>query len=252
MPADTTPDAALALSVPALSVVVPVRNEAGNIAPLIAEINAAVRPIVSAYEIIYVDDGSDDATSAELKTAAQDPTVRVLTHRSSCGQSQATITGVVAARGAWIATLDGDGQNDPADIPKLLAARDSAPDAARTLFIGRRTGRRDTVGRVIASRIANAIRGFLLNDGTRDSGCGLKLLRRDLFLALPRFNALHRFMPALVKRAGGRVVPVAINHRPRIRGISKYGIIGRGLIGIADLIGVFWLIRRNTQPEVSE
>jgi glycosyltransferase involved in cell wall biosynthesis len=248
MSADTPSDAALALSV-----VVPVRNEAGNIAPLIAEIHAALAPLNKPYEIIYVDDGSDDATSSELKAAAaQDARLRVFRHRRSCGQSQATITGVVAARGTWIATLDGDGQNDPADLPKLLVACAAAADSARTLFIGQRMGRRDTAARVVASKIANAVRGALLNDGTRDSGCGLKLLRRDLFLALPRFNALHRFTPALVRRAGGRVVPVAISHRPRLRGISKYGIIGRGLIGIADLFGVFWLIRRNTLPETLE
>lgn len=246
MPSDAT-------HTPALSVVVPVRNEAGNIAPLIDEIHAALAKMPGGYEIIYVDDGSDDATATELAAVAKnDPALRVLRHRRSCGQSQATITGVRAARGAWIATLDGDGQNDPADLPKLLAARDGATDAPRVLFIGQRTGRRDTLSRVVASRIANTVRGVLLNDGTRDSGCGLKLIRRDMFLALPRFNALHRFMPALVRRAGGRVVSVAIGHRPRLRGTSKYGILGRGLLGIADLFGVFWLIRRNTQPIVDD
>jgi len=235
---------------PSLSVIVPVRNEAGNIAPLIAEIHAALRPVLKdGYEIIYVDDGSNDGTAAELTAiAAADPVLRVFGHRRSCGQSQATITGVLAARGVWIATMDGDGQNDPADLISLLAARDGAGDEARVLFIGRRRARHDGLARVIASRIANAVRRTLLGDGVADSGSGLKLLQRELFLALPRFNALHRFTPALVRRAGGRVVSVPIGHRPRLRGTSKYGIVGRGLIGVADLLGVFWLIRRHTQP----
>jgi len=235
-----------------LSVVVPVRNEAGNIAPLLAEIHAAARPIAGeAYEIVYVNDGSDDATAGEL-AAASDPKLRVLHHRRSCGQSQATISGVAAARGTWIATLDGDGQNDPADIAALWAARQQTQDAEHVLFIGQRRARHDGALRLVASRFANGIRRSLLADGTPDSGCGLKLLTRQMFLALPRFNALHRFMPALVRRAGGRVVSVPISHRPRLRGVSKYGIIGRGLIGIADLLGVFWLIRRHKQPDVSE
>jgi dolichol-phosphate mannosyltransferase len=242
MPSDANPSTA-----PALSVVVPVRNEAGNIAPLIAEIRAALGPITT-FEIIYVDDGSDDGTAAELAASG----VRVLRHREACGQSQATITGVAAARGAWIATLDGDGQNDPADLVTLLAARNSEPHAERTLFIGRRRVRHDGVLRLAASRFANAVRRTLLGDGTADSGSGMKLLRRDLFLELPRFNALHRFTPALVRRAGGHVVPVPIGHRPRLRGKSKYGIVGRGLIGVADLLGVFWLMRRCTRPTLDD
>ena len=233
---------------PQLSVVVPVRNEAGNIAPLIAEIHTALGALP--YEIIYVDDGSTDATPAEL-AAVNDPRVRVLTHVRRCGQSQATITGVDAARGAWIATLDGDGQNDPVDLLKLLAARDQAgTTAVRTVFMGRRTARRDSFMRTLASRIANAIRRLLLGDEATDSGCGLKLLPRALFLELPRFDALHRFVPALVLRAGGRVVPVAIGHRPRLRGRSKYGIVGRGLVGLIDLLGVVWLKTRHTKPRL--
>jgi dolichol-phosphate mannosyltransferase len=232
-----------------LSVVVPVKNEAGNAAPLTAEIHAALKGWL-AYEIIFVDDGSTDSTASELDAlAAADAQVRVMRHKQSCGQSQATITGVATARGSWIATLDGDGQNDPADIAKLMGERDSAGTAAwRTLFIGRRSRRRDSAVRLLASKIANGVRGALLRDRTPDSGCGLKLLRRDLFLELPRFDALHRFMPALVIRAGGRVHSVPINHRPRTRGVSKYGIVQRGLIGVVDLVGVFWLLRRNTLP----
>lgn len=232
-----------------LSVVIPVKNEAGNTGPLAAEIHAALKGRL-AFEIIFIDDGSIDATHGELAAlAAADPQVRVIRHRQSCGQSQATITGVASAKGMWIATLDGDGQNDPADLAKLLGERDTLGEgAARTLFLGRRGARRDSAARRLASRIANGVRGGLLQDHTPDSGCGIKLIRRDLFLELPRFNALHRFMPALVIRAGGKVVSVPVNHRPRTRGVSKYGIVQRGLIGIVDLLGVFWLLRRNTLP----
>ncbi len=230
-----------------LSVVVPMRNEAGNAAPLAGEIHAALSGKL-AYEILLVDDGSSDATAAELAAlAAADARVRVISHVSSCGQSQATISGVAIAHGVWIATLDGDGQNDPADLPKLLAERDRR-SAERTLFIGRRAKRQDSLMRLVASKVANSVRRSLLHDSTPDSGCGLKLIRRDLFLELPRFNALHRFMPALVIRAGGSVVSVPVNHRPRTRGTSKYGIVQRGLIGLVDLWGVFWLLRRNTLP----
>jgi dolichol-phosphate mannosyltransferase len=230
-----------------LSVVVPVRDEAGNIARLAAEIHGALKDLAS-YEVVFVDDGSRDATPGEL-AGLGDPKVRVFTHAASCGQSQATLTGVVQARGAWIATLDGDGQNDPADLPRLLAERDRAgAEASRTLFIGERARRRDSFARVAASRVANSIRGLVLGDATPDSGCGLKLLARELFLALPRFDALHRFMPALVIRAGGRVRSVPVAHRAREKGASKYTIWRRALIGIVDMLGVFWLMRRNTRP----
>ncbi len=230
-----------------LSIVIPVRDEAGNVAQLAAEIHRALKGTGS-YEIVFVDDGSTDATPAEL-AGLNDARVRVITHATSCGQSQATITGVAAAKGAWIATLDGDGQNDPADLLRLLDARDKAEtDANRTLFIGRRAGRRDNVRRRIASRIANGIRGAVLGDATPDSGCGIKLLARELFLSLPRFDALHRFMPALTLRAGGRVLSIPVAHRMRVRGSSKYTIWRRGLIGVVDMLGVFWLMRRNTRP----
>jgi dolichol-phosphate mannosyltransferase len=233
-----------------ISFVIPVKNEAGNAGPLAAEIHASLSGKL-AYEIIFVDDGSTDATISELGALeAADDKVRVMRHRASCGQSQATITGVTAARGTWIATLDGDGQNDPADITKLLAERDKLGEqAARTLIMGRRRLRRDNAARLVASKIANAVRSTLLQDNTQDSGCGIKLLSRDLFLELPRFNALHRFMPALVIRAGGKVVSVPVNHRPRTGGVSKYGILQRGAIGLVDMLGVFWLLRRNTLPD---
>lgn len=235
-----------------LSVVVPVKNEAGNAGPLAAEIDAALQGL--AYEIVFVDDGSTDTTGLELTAlAAANPHIRVIRHAASCGQSQATITGVSQAQGVWIATLDGDGQNDPADLPKLLAERDKRGLAAeRMLFLGRRGLRRDSAARLVASKLANGIRGALLRDATPDSGCGIKLIRRDLFLELPRFNALHRFMPALVIRAGGSAVSVPVNHRPRTRGLSKYGILQRGAVGIIDMWGVFWLLRRNTLPRISK
>jgi len=235
-----------------LSVVVPVKNEAGNAGPLAAEIDAALQGL--AYEIVFVDDGSTDTTGLELTAlAAANPHIRVIRHAASCGQSQATITGVSQAQGVWIATLDGDGQNDPADLPQLLAERDKrGPAAERMLFLGRRGLRRDSAARLVASKLANGIRGALLRDATPDSGCGIKLIRRDLFLELPRFNALHRFMPALVIRAGGSAVSVPVNHRPRTRGLSKYGILQRGAVGIIDMWGVFWLLRRNTLPRISK
>lgn len=230
-----------------LSVVVPVRDEAGNAIQLVGEIHGALKTRGS-YEIIFVDDASIDTTPAEL-AALNDPRVRVLTHTKPCGQSQATISGVTAARGHWIATLDGDGQNDPADLTRLLEERDKAGlEASRILFIGRRGSRRENFSRLIASRLANAIRGAVLGDATPDSGCGIKLIARDLFLALPRFDALHRFMPALVLRAGGRVLSVPVAHRRRVRGVSKYTIWRRGLIGAVDILGVLWLMRRNSRP----
>jgi dolichol-phosphate mannosyltransferase len=159
---------------------------------------------------------------------------------------------VLAARAAWVVTLDGDGQNDPADIVKLLAARDGAgPAAGLTLFIGHRVRRAGGGGKALASRLANAVRAAVLGDATPDAGCGLKLFRRELFLALPRFDALHRFMPALVLRAGGRVISVPVAHRLRTAGRSHYGIIGRGLVGVLDMLGVWWLMRRHTRPDDS-
>jgi glycosyltransferase involved in cell wall biosynthesis len=234
-----------------LSVVIPVRNEAGNAAPLVAEIAAALDGL-AAYEIVYVDDGSEDATAAEIcRLQAGSPQLRLLRHVRSCGQSAAIRTGVKAARGRWIATLDGDGQNDPADIPALWAmARDSATGPP-LLIAGHRAHRRDSWSKRRASRIANAVRRRLLHDDTPDTGCGLKLFPRALFLDLPYFDHMHRFLPALVLREGGRVRSVAVNHRPRQRGLSKYGVLDRLAVGIADLLGVMWLCRRSLRPRLT-
>lgn len=232
-----------------LSVVVPVRNEQDNIAPLITEIRAALNGVVE-YEIIYVNDGSTDATPQRLADIRQScPQLRVIRHAQSCGQSTAVRSGVKAAKGDWIATLDGDGQNDPADIPKLIAALE---EGVELVGGNRRHARRDTWIKRISSVIANGVRSRLLNDDTPDTGCGLKLFRRDVFLDLPYFDHMHRFLPALVIRRGGRVVSVPANHRPRERGVSNYGTLDRLMVGIIDLFGVMWLQRRAKQPLVSE
>ncbi len=232
---------------PVLSVVVPVRNEGPNIAPLVVEIRAALAGI--AHEIVYVDDGSTDDTPARLRSVPADGLV-VRRHRTSCGQSAAIVTGVRAASGTWIATLDGDGQNDPADIPALFARAQAATDLV--LLAGHRVHRRDSRAKRVASHLANRIRVGLLHDATPDTGCGLKLFRRDAFLELPQFDHMHRYLPALFIRAGGRVESVPVNHRPRLRGQSNYGTLDRAWVGAFDLIGVFWLQRRWTRPVLED
>jgi dolichol-phosphate mannosyltransferase len=240
-----------------LSIVVPVRNEAENILPLLAEIHAALDSH-GEFEVVYVDDGSRDATPERLAEAlAHYPRLRVLAHRASCGQSAALMTGVRAARGDWVATLDGDGQNDPADIPKLIAARDSARDGAAApgrlqLIAGYRKTRRDTWLKRFSSRVANAVRASLLGDATPDTGCGLKLVARAAYLELPFFDHMHRFLPALVQRNGGATLSVEVGHRPRTRGRSNYGLFDRLWVGIVDLLGVMWLKRRTSRPDASE
>lgn len=239
---------------PALAIVVPVRNESENIHPLLTEIEAALRD-GPAHEILYVDDGSDDDTPARLAEAmAAYPALRVLRHRAGCGQSQAIATGVRHARAPLIVVLDGDGQNDPADIPRLLAAWRDLPEDERewALVTGWRAKRRDTWLRRLSSRIANGVRSRLLNDGTPDTGCGLKVFARASFLDMPRFDHMHRFLPALTIRQGGRVISVPVNHRQRERGVSKYGLWNRLWVGIMDLLGVMWLQRRACRPVVEE
>lgn len=238
-----------------LSIVVPVRNEADNILPLLAEIHAALEGRDD-FEVVYVDDGSSDATRARLTEAMRRfARLRVLAHRESCGQSAALMTGMRAAKGDWIATLDGDGQNDPADIPKLIAARDSARDGAAAnlqLVAGYRKTRRDSWLKRLSSRIANGVRSRLLGDATPDTGCGLKLIARQTCLELPYFDHMHRFLPALVQRNGGATISVEVNHRPRTRGASNYGLFDRLWVGIVDLAGVIWLRRRARRPEIRE
>jgi dolichol-phosphate mannosyltransferase len=227
-----------------LSVVVPVCNEAENVEPLAREIDAALQG--RTYEMIFVDDGSTDETAANLrKLKSSLPALRVLSHSFRSGQSAAVASGVRAARAAWVATLDGDGQNDPADIPKLIAARDSNEGRGVRLFMGnRRASRKDTAWRRMQSRIANGVRSGMLGDDTPDTGCGIKLFSRDVFMELPRFDHMHRFLPALFQRHGARVVSVPVGHRERTRGTSKYGMLNRAWVGIIDIIGVMWLRRR--------
>ena len=230
----------------------PVRNEADNIAPLIAEIAAALDGRWN-YEIIYVNDGSTDETAERLKAAmGERKNLRQLRHAVSTGQSAAVRSGVRAARGAVIATLDGDGQNNPAFLPALISAIEQGGERTG-LAAGQRVGRKDTGFKKMQSRIANAVRSAILNDGTRDTGCGLKAFRREVFLALPYFDGLHRFLPALVRREGYDIVYVDVIDRPRHAGVSNYGFFDRLWIGIMDLAGVWWLIRRKKPtPEVTE
>jgi dolichol-phosphate mannosyltransferase len=242
---------AVASVVPAVSVVVPVRNEAANVAPLVAEIAAALAER-GRFEIVYVNDGSADATGDELRALMrQHPFLRQIRHAQSCGQSAAVRTGVAAARAPIVVTLDGDGQNDPAFVPKLIAAIESNPRVG--LVAGQRVGRKASGFKRFQSRIANAVRGSVLRDGTRDTGCGLKAFRREVFLALPYFDGLHRFLPALVKREGYDIAYVDVIDRPRQHGLSNYGMWDRLWVGILDLAGVWWLIRRRRRvPQVSE
>lgn len=237
-----------------ISVVIPVHNEAANIQPLVEEITTALEGRFD-YEIIYVDDGSTDASlDTLLRLKSSCPRLRVLQQRPNAGQSTSLRSGVKIARADWVVTLDGDGQNDPADIP-ALATRAHSPEAAAArvqLVIGHRRRRQDSQLRRLSSRIANGIRAWALGDATPDSGCGLKVFPRQAFLDLPYFDHMHRFLPALIQRQGGTVVSVDINHRPRLRGESKYGVGNRLWVGILDLLGVMWLMRRAKTPTIEE
>ncbi|MCS3725965.1 glycosyltransferase family 2 protein [Bradyrhizobium betae] len=239
------------VSQPAVSIVVPVRNEADNIAPLIEEITTALDGRW-AYEIIYVNDGSTDATGERLASImTQRDNLRQLRHARSGGQSAAVRSGVRAARGAIVATLDGDGQNNPAFLPDLISAVEKGSHVG--LAAGQRVGRKDTGFKKFQSRVANRVRNAILQDGTRDTGCGLKAFRRDVFLMMPYFDGLHRFLPALVRREGFDIAYVDVIDRPRRSGVSNYGFFDRLWIGIMDLAGVWWLIRRKKPtPEVTE
>jgi glycosyltransferase involved in cell wall biosynthesis len=234
----------------AVSIVVPVRNEADNIAPLIAEIASALDGRW-AYEIVYVNDGSTDATAERLAAArAQRANLREIRHAGSGGQSAAVRSGVRAARGAIVATLDGDGQNNPAFLPDLISALEQG-GAQVGLAAGQRVGRKDTGFKKMQSRVANAVRSSILKDGTRDTGCGLKAFRREVFLMMPYFDGLHRFLPALMRREGFDIAYVDVIDRPRHSGVSNYGFFDRLWIGVMDLAGVWWLIRRKKPTPVA-
>jgi dolichol-phosphate mannosyltransferase len=231
-----------------VSVVVPVKNEAENIEPLVQEIVAALSG-VAPYEIVYVDDGSTDGTVEQLRRQQLVvPELRVIRHAVSCGQSAAVRSGVLAANGRLIATLDGDGQNDPADLPQLYRAL----TGSLAMIAGQRTKRRDSRVKLISSRIANKVRRAILNDDTPDTGCGIKLFTREAYLRLPYFDHMHRFLPALMKREGFAVGLEPVNHRERTRGKSKYGINNRLWVGMVDLAGVWWLMKRRRRTQVSE
>jgi dolichol-phosphate mannosyltransferase len=231
-----------------VSVVIPVCNEQDNVEPLAREIHAALAGRY-VFETIFVDDGSTDGTAAAVQAARDSgmPEIRLIGHLFRTGQSAAIATGVRDARAPWIATLDGDGQNDPADIPKLLDTARSSTSPRLRLVMGNRTRRRDTWLRRLSSRVANGVRGGLLKDGTPDTGCGIKVFDRAVFMDIPRFNHMHRFMPALFQREGFEVKSVPVNHRERTRGTSKYGVNNRLWVGIVDLFGVLWLIRRASR-----
>ena len=230
-------------AVPELSIVIPVFNEADAIVGLLREIHAALTERVR-FEVVVVDDGSTDQTLAVLRAhRAESAVLRIVGHETNAGQSTALQTGIGVARAVWVATLDGDGQNDPADILTLTTAAEKKP--ALKLICGNRQRRHDSWLRRFASRVANSVRAGVLGDATPDTGCGLKLIHRETFLQLPGFDNMHRFLPALFQQAGHQTISVPVNHRERSHGESKYGIHDRLWVGIVDLFGVVWLGRRN-------
>ncbi|MBT6098984.1 MAG: glycosyltransferase family 2 protein [Marinovum sp.] len=234
-----------------VSVVIPIKNEADNIRPLIDRIVAALEPLTS-FEVIVVNDGSTDHSSEVVENAALSyNNLSLLKHASSAGQSAAVHSGVLAAKAPFIATLDGDGQNPPEDLPKLLMPlleKSAGPELG--LVAGQRVGRQDRFSKKIASKLANGLRGFLLQDGTWDTGCGLKAFRREAFLQLPYFNHMHCYLPALFKAYGWDVAHVDVSHAARVAGRSNYSNLQRGLVGAVDLLGVIWLIRRAKRAQI--
>ena len=234
------------------SVVVPCRNEAANILAVIGGIVTSMTP-VGPFEIIVVDDGSDDGMAALLDAALREiPMLRVVRHDRPAGQSAAIHSGVLAARHGLVCTLDGDGQNPPEELPRLIVPFLEPGGDSLGLVAGQRVGRKDTLARRLASRFANGLRSLVLRDGTRDTGCGLKAFRREAFLALPYFDHMHRYLPALFARDGWSIAHVDVTHRPRGGGRSHYSNLQRGIVGIFDLLGVAWLLRRRKQAKATE
>lgn len=236
----------------AISIVIPMYNEVDNVDPFVNEIHTSLKDCISQFEIIVVDDGSSDGTGAKLSQLSTTiPTLRVLKHDGNFGQSAATLTGIRHAQHPWIVTMDGDAQNDPHDIPLLLTQLEQQTDPSQPLLIaGNRKKRNDSTLRKLSSRIGNGVRNAILKDDCMDTGCSLKLFSRDLFLQMPHFNHLHRFIPSLIKRAGGTIINVPVNHRPRTHGTSKYGVMNRLWVGIVDLFGVRWLMKRPCSPKL--
>ncbi|MHB0777532.1 glycosyltransferase family 2 protein [Halomonas sp. WWR20] len=232
------------MQTPFVSVIIPAKDEAENLSGLLDEVANALRDV--SHEVLVVDDGSSDATWTLLETrAAQDARLRPLRHAQSAGQSTSVWQAAHASRGTWLATLDGDGQNDPADIPRLL---ERARQGDATLIAGHRVSRRDDWLKRLSSRLANRVRAALLNDGTPDTGCGLKVISREAFVTLPYFNHMHRFLPALVKSQGGQCISLPVNHRSRSAGQSHYGVNNRLWAGLLDMLGVMWLQYRSRLP----
>ena len=236
-----------------LSIVIPAKNERENVAPLINEITAVLKQIVE-FEIVYVDDGSDDGTFAELLKLKEHDYhyLQAIKHKYSVGQSTAILTGVRAATGDLIVTMDADGQNDPGDIPLMLQQALQLPLVSDFCIAGYRKNRKDTSWKRFQSKLANAVRRKLLHDGTPDTGCGLKILPKNTFLQLPYFDHMHRFIPALINRMGGKIVIVEVNHRDRQAGESKYNMLGRLGVGIIDMFGVMWLQRRSKKADIEQ
>lgn len=234
---------------PDLTVVIPFFNEQDNIEPLLTEVEAVLDPVY-AYEIVAVDDGSTDATHSTLEQLAHNRrNLRVVTLKHNRGQSIALANGVRVARARVVITLDGDGQNPPSEIPGLLQAYHAACTATPRIVVGWRKKRDDNALRRLSSRVANGVRRALLRDDCPDTGCGMKVFERALFLTLPQFDHMHRFLPALFRRAGCQVINVPVTHRPRVTGYSKYGVHNRLWAGLVDLAGVYWLLRRHCPVE---
>lgn len=229
-----------------VSIIIPACDEIGNLPGLLDEIVVAMRSFAGRYEVLVVDDGSTDGSWQMLvERASNDPTLRPIRHASSAGQSTSIWQAAHRARGRWLATLDGDGQNDPADLPRVLQ---HARDRELEMVTGHRTTRRDTWFKRLSSKVANGVRSRLLNDNTPDTGCGLKAISREAFLRLPYFDHMHRFLPALIQFQGGRCESVPVNHRPRGTGASHYGLNNRLWAGLLDLLGVMWLRKRSRLP----
>lgn len=237
---------------PKISIVLPAQDEAGSIGALLLGIDRAMAG--TAHEILVIDDGSTDATLLVLREMlGRLPQLRVICHARPCGQSAAIRSGVLAARGKIIATLDADGQNPPENLPRLIAPLLEGPSRDDLgLVQGQRIERKDSFSKRVSSKIGNAVRNAMLRDGVRDSGCGLKAFPRAVYLSLPYFDHIHRFMPAMVLREGWRVETVPVSHAPRLSGRSKYGNLRRALAGVVDLCGVAWLIRRRSLAKTAE
>lgn len=248
---DVSPQTASSPARPVLSAVIAVLNEAENVEAVARE---CLRDLaaVGAFEVVFVDDGSTDETAAVIdRLSAAHPEIRLVRHDRRCGKSQAVRTGVLAARGTWIGTLDGDGQNAPGDLVEMLRLAQASTDAHAPLVAGIRVRRDDPWPRLVATKLANGFRASVLGDHCPDTGCGVKLFRREDFLKLPCFEGMHRFLPALFQAYGHPLINHPVRHQARVHGVSKYTNLGRALVGVGDMLGVIWLKSRTTAPRIS-